>query len=117
MFGRLVTLFLGFMFLMVQANKLPEVIPVNPDGTLAYAESNDELDWSEDADTKAESEGELWLDGDSLALDSAEIQHQLSQTKFVIRDFNHKEQVITGGVIMLCIILIMTSVNNYNPRQ
>ncbi len=34
------------------------------------------------------------------------IQHQ----------FDHKEQIITGSVIMSCMILVLALMNNYNPR-
>jgi hypothetical protein len=30
--------------------------------------------------------------------------------------FNHREQIITGSVIMTCLALIMVAMNNYNPR-
>lgn len=30
--------------------------------------------------------------------------------------FNHKEQIITGGVIMACLAAMMAVMNNYNPR-
>ena len=30
--------------------------------------------------------------------------------------FNHREQIITGSVIMTCLALMMVTMNNYNPR-
>jgi hypothetical protein len=30
--------------------------------------------------------------------------------------FNHREQIITGSVVMSCLLLIMVAMNNYNPR-
>jgi hypothetical protein len=30
--------------------------------------------------------------------------------------FNHKQQIITGSVVMSCLALIMVTMNNYNPR-
>lgn len=30
--------------------------------------------------------------------------------------FNHKEQIITGSVIMTCLALMLVAMNNYNPR-
>jgi hypothetical protein len=30
--------------------------------------------------------------------------------------FNHREQIITGSVIMTCLALMMVAMNNYNPR-
>ena len=34
----------------------------------------------------------------------------------VKHSFNHREQIITGSVIMTCLALIMVTMNNYNPR-
>lgn len=30
--------------------------------------------------------------------------------------FNHREQIITGSVIMTCLALMLVAMNNYNPR-
>lgn len=30
--------------------------------------------------------------------------------------FNHREQIITGSVVMTCLALILVAMNNYNPR-
>lgn len=30
--------------------------------------------------------------------------------------FNHREQIVTGSVIMACLIGILVFMNNYNPR-
>jgi hypothetical protein len=30
--------------------------------------------------------------------------------------FDHREQIITGSVIMTCLALMMVAMNNYNPR-
>jgi hypothetical protein len=34
----------------------------------------------------------------------------------VKHQFNHREQIITGGVIMACLVGMMAVMNNYNPR-
>jgi hypothetical protein len=34
----------------------------------------------------------------------------------VKHSFNHREQIITGSVIMTCLALILVAMNNYNPR-
>jgi len=36
--------------------------------------------------------------------------------KYVIRNFDHKEQVITASAVMSSIALMMVIMNNYNPR-
>ncbi len=33
------------------------------------------------------------------------------------RVYNHKQQVVVGGVIMLCVALVMVMMNNYNPMR
>jgi hypothetical protein len=30
--------------------------------------------------------------------------------------FNHREQIVTGGVVMACIAAMMAIMNNYNPH-
>lgn len=40
-----------------------------------------------------------------------------SDTVVVVKHrFNHREQIITGSVIMTCLALMMVAMNNYNPR-
>ncbi len=34
----------------------------------------------------------------------------------VQRQFDHKEQVITGSVIMVCLTVMLVTMNNYNTR-
>jgi hypothetical protein len=34
----------------------------------------------------------------------------------VRRSFDHREQLITGSVIMTCLAMMMVIMNNYNPR-
>ncbi len=36
--------------------------------------------------------------------------------RVVKHEFNHRQQIITGSVIMSCLALIMVTMNNYNPR-
>jgi len=30
--------------------------------------------------------------------------------------FNHREQIITGSLIMTCLAVMLVAMNNYNPR-
>lgn len=40
-----------------------------------------------------------------------------SDTVLVVKHhFNHRQQIITGSVIMSCLMLMMVTMNNYNPR-
>ena len=33
------------------------------------------------------------------------------------RDYNHRQQVIVGSVVMLCVAVAMGLMNNYNPKR
>lgn len=51
--------------------------------------------------------------------DSATTQAAKSRTDSLIvvkHSFEHREQIITGSVIMSCLMLMMVAMNNYNPR-
>jgi hypothetical protein len=34
----------------------------------------------------------------------------------VKHSFDHREQIITGSVVMTCLMMMMVAMNNYNPR-
>jgi hypothetical protein len=36
---------------------------------------------------------------------------------FVKKEYDHKQQVIVGSVVMLCVALAMVAMNNYNPKH
>jgi hypothetical protein len=37
--------------------------------------------------------------------------------KHNVHDYNYKQQVIVGGVVMFCVALAMIASNNYNPKR
>lgn len=40
-----------------------------------------------------------------------------SDTVLVVKhSFNHRQQIIAGSVIMTCLMFMMVTMNNYNPR-
>lgn len=40
-----------------------------------------------------------------------------ADTVLVVKhSFNHRQQIITGSVVMTCLALMMVIMNNYNPR-
>ena len=39
------------------------------------------------------------------------------EPEYVMRDYNHREQVIVGVSVMLCVALAMVMMNNYNPSR
>ncbi len=40
-----------------------------------------------------------------------------ADTVLVVKhSFNHRQQIITGSVVMTCLALMMVVMNNYNPR-
>jgi hypothetical protein len=58
-------------------------------------------------------------DGGVPGPDSSAARSSKSRSDSVIvvkHSFNHREQIITGSVIMTCLILMMVTMNNYNPR-
>ena len=45
-----------------------------------------------------------------------ELQEE-KEPQYVIREYNHREQVIVGVSVMLCVALAMVMMNNYNPSR
>ncbi|MBR3670405.1 MAG: hypothetical protein IKN70_10435 [Fibrobacter sp.] len=37
--------------------------------------------------------------------------------KYIKREYNHRQQVVVGSVVMLCVALAMVLMNNYNPKR
>ena len=62
---------------------------------------------------------------ESYQFDSTKIQvkptrQELQEDKepeYVMREYNHREQVIVGVSVMLCVALAMVMMNNYNPMR
>ena len=53
---------------------------------------------------------------DSLKKDSVTLQQMNDENpSYIKREYDHKQQVIVGSVIMLCVALAMVFMNNYNP--
>jgi len=36
---------------------------------------------------------------------------------YIKREYNHKQQVVVGSVVMLCVAIAMVLMNNYNPKR
>lgn len=56
---------------------------------------------------------------DSTKLSSGPTLQQLNEEdpSYIKRDYNHRQQVIVGGVVMFCVALAMVLMNNYNPKR
>ena len=63
--------------------------------------------------------------GDSLTAkpkapgkDSVALQPKSRADSVIVvkHSFNHREQIITGSVIMTCLAVMLVAMNNYNPR-
>ncbi|MCL2101277.1 MAG: hypothetical protein FWH22_06140 [Fibromonadales bacterium] len=39
------------------------------------------------------------------------------EPKHNVRSYDYKQQVVVGGVVMLCVTLAMVASNNYNPKR
>lgn len=51
------------------------------------------------------------------ARDTSATAKSRADTVIVVKhQFNHREQIITGSIIMTCLALMMVTMNNYNPR-
>jgi hypothetical protein len=48
---------------------------------------------------------------DTLSEDS------LAAPRYEKRGYDHRQQVVVGGVIMFCVALALVGMNNYNPRR
>ena len=56
---------------------------------------------------------------DSTKLNQGPTLQQLNEENpsYVKRDYNHRQQVIVGSVVMFCVALAMVLMNNYNPKR
>ena len=56
---------------------------------------------------------------DSTTLSQGPTLQELNEENpsYIKREYNHKQQVIVGGVVMLCVTLAMVLMNNYNPKR
>ena len=45
-----------------------------------------------------------------------ELQEE-KEPQYAIREYKHREQVIVGVSVMLCVALAMVMMNNYNPMR
>lgn len=56
-------------------------------------------------------------DGTQAAKDTLAAPKSRADTVLVVKhSFNHRQQIITGSVVMTCLALMMVIMNNYNPR-
>ncbi len=60
---------------------------------------------------------------DSLAVEDSYSDNLTPQQRFEdnpkhnVHEYNYKQQVIVGGVVMFCVALAMIASNNYNPKR
>lgn len=56
---------------------------------------------------------------DSTKLNQGPTLQQINEEdpSYIKRDYDHKQQVIVGSVIMFCVALAMVLMNNYNPKR
>lgn len=56
---------------------------------------------------------------DSSKTDQGPTLQQLNEENpsYIKRDYNHRQQVIVGSVVMFCVALAMVLMNNYNPKR
>ena len=56
---------------------------------------------------------------DSTKLKQGPTSQELNEENpsYVKREYDHKQQVVVGSVIMFCVALAMVLMNNYNPKR
>ena len=54
---------------------------------------------------------------DSSKIEVKPTRQEEKEPEYVMRDYNHREQVIVGVSVMLCVALAMVMMNNYNPSR
>ena len=56
---------------------------------------------------------------DSTALSTEPTLQELNEENpsYIKREYNHRQQVIVGSVVMLCVAVAMVLMNNYNPKR
>ncbi len=105
----------GLFLLVVPALLLAKIAPVKPiAGDTAQAASI-----KIPATTTPALPVSSQLPQDSKAKDSLAVVPPKSRSDTVIvakHAFDHREQIITGSVIMSCLVLMLVAMNNYNPR-
>ncbi len=57
------------------------------------------------------------LDSAALALGPTLQDLNEENPSYVKREYDHKQQVVVGSVIMFCVALAMILMNNYNPKR
>lgn len=43
--------------------------------------------------------------------------HEEMEPEYVMREYDHRQQVIVGSVVMICVAIAMVMMNNYNPTR
>ena len=67
--------------------------------------------WAQDLDQPAVDSTQAEIDSLAPAPDDGE------PPKYVKRQYNHRQQMIVGSVVMFCVALALVGMNNYNPHR
>ena len=56
---------------------------------------------------------------DSTKLNQGPTLQELNEENptYAKREYNHRQQVIVGSIVMLCVAVAMVLMNNYNPKR
>ena len=56
---------------------------------------------------------------DSTKLNEGPTLQELNEENpsYIKREYDHKQQVVVGSVVMFCVTLAMILMNNYNPKR
>jgi len=67
--------------------------------------------------TDEEIEAVLGVDSTKLVAGPSLQELNEENPSYIKREYNHKQQVVVGSVVMLCVALAMVLMNNYNPKR
>ena len=67
--------------------------------------------------TEEQKEKVYGVDSSTLAKGPTLQELNEENPSYVKREYDHKQQVVVGSVVMFCVALAMILMNNYNPKR
>ena len=67
--------------------------------------------------TEEQKEKVFGVDSSTLAKGPTLQELNEENPTYVKREYDHKQQVVVGSVVMFCVALAMVLMNNYNPKR
>ncbi len=67
--------------------------------------------------TEEQKEKVFGVDSSTLAKGPTLQELNEENPSYIKREYDHKQQVVVGSVVMFCVALAMVLMNNYNPKR